>query len=457
MEQSWVHKLPPFLSEKLEGRHNLQEILGNTGWLAGDRIFRMGVGLVVSVWMARYLGPERLGTYRYGLALIVLLGYLANLGLNGIVVRDIVEEEEKRGEILGTTFALKLASGLVSVGMAAVVAWLLRPDNTLVRVMIAIMSSRLLLRAFDTIGLWFDSQVRAKYKVYAKTTAFGVGALIKVMLIVREAPLMAFAWAVAAEALVGALGLAFLYHATGQHFRNWSLNVRRVTGLLTRSWPLIISGFGAMVYMKIDQLMLGDMVGEAEVGIYSVAAQLSEVWYFIPTAIASSAFPALLENKEKSTAMYRRRLQQLYDALFLGALAIAIPTTFVSGPVVSFVYGPEFSAAGPILAIHIWASLFIFLRGALSKWLIAEDLYIFSIVTHGCGALVNVGINFIAIPVLGGLGAAVATVISYATASYFALFLHRKTWPAAKMMTRAMLSPFRLILRIMGFRSHNSV
>lgn len=455
MEQSWVQKLPHFLSSKLKGRRSLQEIISNTGWLAVDRIIRMALGLVVAVWLARYLGPARLGIYQYALALVALLGYLTDLGLNGIVVRDIVSEEGERGEIIGTTFVLKIVAGMVSAGLAMTVVWLIRPDDALTRVMVAIFSSQLLLRAFDTIDLWFQSQVRSKYTVYAKTTAFVLGALTKVALILLEASLVAFAWVVAAEALIGAVGLVLMYRGSGQHFGSWSINLRRVAGLLQRSWPLIISGFGAIIYLKVDQIMLGEMVGEAEVGIYSVAAQLSEVWYFIPTAIASSAFPALLKNKQKSAALYGERLQQLYDGLFAMALVIAIPMTFIAGPAVSWIYGSEFSAAGSVLSVHIWASLFVFMRGALSKWLIAEDLYIFSIVTHGCGALVNVGINLILIPITGGLGAAIATVISYAAASYLSLFAHRKTWPAAKMMSLAMLFPVRITAKLIKPRRNS--
>jgi PST family polysaccharide transporter len=265
-----------------------------------------------------------------------------------------------------------------------------------------------------------------------------------VVFILLDASLVAFAILVVVEMTMAAVGLIYFYRRQGPVFSEWTASVRELSEMLRRSWPLILSGFGAIVYLKVDQIMLGDLASERAVGIYAVAAQLSEVWYFFPAAIVSSVFPALLEQKADNKQAYKIRMQQLYDGLALSAFALAIPTTFLADFVIDFVYGAEFAGAGTILAVHIWACAFIFMRKALSKWIIAEDLYIFSIITHGAGAVTNIALNFYLIPSFEGLGAAVATVISYATASYFALFLHRRTWEAARMMTLALLSPIRL-------------
>ena len=197
-----------------------------------------------------------------------------------------------------------------------------------------------------------------------------------------------------------------------------------------------------MVYLKIDQLMLEHFRGDREVGLYAVAAQLSEVWYFFPVALANSVFPSLVALRSDDPEAYQRRFRTLYRLLVLGALAVSVPTALLARPIVTLLYGSAFSAAGTILTIHIWASIFIFMRAALSKWLIAEGLFVFSIVTHGAGAIVNVLLNLALIPSLGTIGAAVATVVSYGVASYLALFVHPATRPAAHTMSRALLTPF---------------
>ena len=419
----------------------------------GDRILRMGVGLVVSVWLARYWGPETLGIYQYAFAIVAMLSYLTDLGLNGIVVRDLVEtRDNQQARILGTTFGAKLTSGLLCVGLAVGTVWTLRPDDTLMQLVVFILAFQLFGRAFDVIDLWFQSRVQSKFTVIAKSTAFLTVALVKVVLILLDAPLVAFAGAVVAEITLGAIGLIYFFRKQGQRLADWTFKLAEVKTLLGRSWPLILSGFGAIVYLKVDQIMLGDLASERAVGIYAVAARLSEVWYFFPAAIVSSVFPALLEQRAEDRELYRKRLQQLYDGLALCAFALAIPTTFLADFVIDLVYGSQYYGAGAILSVHIWASLFIFLRKALSKWIIAEDLYVFSAVTHGLGAVVNVSLNFYLIPHYEGLGAAIATVVSYATASYLALFLHPLTWNAARMMSLALLSPLRLPIQFVRGR-----
>lgn len=414
----------------------------------GDRVLRMGVGLIVSVWLARYLGPETLGVYRYAFAIVALLGYLVDLGLNGIIVRDLVEADPKEeGRILGTTFGAKLTSGVFCIGVATGAVWTLRPDDALTQLVVFVLAFQLLGRAFDVIDLWFQSRVKSRFTVIAKSTAFLTVAASKVTLILFGAPLVAFATLVVVEVIIGAIGLIVFYKRQGKQVCEWTFRFRTLKSLLFRSWPLILSGFGAIVYLKVDQVMLGEMASNQAVGIYAVAAKLSEVWYFFPAAIVTSVFPALLETKEKNEDLYLTRMQQLYDGLALCAFALVVPITLFANPIIDFVYGSQFNGAGTILAIHVWASLFIFMRKALSKWIIAEDLYIFSAVTHGAGAATNVGLNLYLIPEYGGTGAAMATVFSYAVASYLALFLHARTREAAQMMTLAIFSPIRLPYR----------
>jgi O-antigen/teichoic acid export membrane protein len=214
------------------------------------------------------------------------------------------------------------------------------------------------------------------------------------------------------------------------------------------SWPLILSGAFSAVNLKIDQLMLGNMAGTAAVGTYAAAARLSEVWYFVPTAVAASVFPSLLIAKRESTSAYEHQQQVLYDLMIWLSLPIAIGMTVLSGPIVAVLYGPSYADSSAILAIHIWAGPFVFMAAILSKWLIAENLLKFSFIRHGIGAIINVGLNLLLIPPLGGIGAAVATLVSYAAASYVACFAYRPTWPAARRMSTALIAPLRAVARL---------
>lgn len=434
--------------EKLKIGSTLRRIITNAGWLFVLRVLRILWALFVSIWLARYLGPQQFGNFNYAIAFVALFGPLARMGLNGIVVRDIVREPERTDEILGTTFLLKLVGGITCFGVVVGAVSLLRPGDALTRVLVGIIAFGIIFQAFDSIDIWFQSQVQSKYVVYAKSTALILANLAKIVLILAEASLVAFAWVSALEIVAGAIGMAVVYRVRGYYIQAWRANVARVKSLLGQSWPMILAGVLAVVYLRIDQVMLGEMVGQREVGVYSTAVRISEVWYFVATAVTISVFPALVRSKSLGREIYEVRLQQLYDFLVWIALVVAVVLTFTSGPLVALLYGEEYSGGGLILAIHIWAGLFVFVREALGKWLINEGFMKFFLLGNGLGAAVNVLLNWFLIPAYGGVGAAVATVVSYAVAGYLACFIVPQTRGAGKMMSRALVVPFRTIARI---------
>jgi PST family polysaccharide transporter len=193
-----------------------------------------------------------------------------------------------------------------------------------------------------------------------------------------------------------------------------------------------------------DAAVQANRVGVEASGVYAVAARMSEVWYFIPQLLAAAVFPSLLRTKLVSAELYRQRMRMCLAAFALVATAIAVFITIFAGPIVLTLFGEQYGGAAAILQIHIWGGIFIFQRAVASKWMIAEDLFMFSFVSHGVGALLNIVLNLVLIPHWGAIGSAVATVISYAGASYLFTFCSRRTWPMARMMTETMLLPLSL-------------
>ncbi len=439
MKLDWVKILPAPIRVRLENRLNLQKILANTGWLLGDRLLRLGVGLGVGVWVARYLGSEQYGLFNYGVAYVSLFSVLATLGLDTLVVRDLVRDPARRDEILGTAFGLRLVGAVVACLAAAAAISVQRPADELVRLIVLLLATGLIVQAFDTVDLWFQSQVRSKYTVLAKNTAFLAVAAARLLLIQLRAPLLAFVVASLAEVALGAAGLVIAYHRQGQRLGAWRFRLRRAGRLLSECWPLILSGLAIMIYMKIDLIMLGDMVGDRAVGIYAAATRLSELWYFIPTAIVASVFPSIIEARQRSAAEYYRRLQQLFDLMAGLALLIAVPMTFLSGWVIEFLYTAEYAAAGPILAIHIWAAVFVFLGVAQSPWDVAEGLMRLALLRTVIGAVINVGLNLVLLPTYSGLGAAIATVAAYVCSAWLANALSRRTHIIFGLQLRALV------------------
>jgi len=441
MKPPWTRFLPARMRSALEGRQGLRSIISNTGWLFADKIIRMGAGLLVGVWVARYLGPDRFGLLSYAGAFAALFAAIATLGLDGIVVRNIVREPESRDTTLGTAFVLKLIGGSASFLLTLGAVFLVRPADPLTQWLVGLAAAGTLFQSLDVIDFWFQSQVLSRYTVYAKNAAFLLVAVAKVVLILVQAPLIAFAWAGCAEIALGAAGLVLAYRNTGRSLGEWRVDTTLARDLLRDSWPLILSGIVIMVYMRIDQVMLGQMAGDREVGVYSAAVRLAEVWYFIPMSIVSSVFPSIVEARSAGDGPFYRRLQKLYNLMAFLGYAVALPVTFLAGPVIRLLFGAAYDSAGPMLALLIWAGLFTNLGVARSTFLTAMNWTRVHFLTVSLGCVINVVLNLLLIPRYGGMGAVAASCAAYWFAAHGACFFYRPLQRTGWMLTRALFYP----------------
>lgn len=440
--------LPNFISRKFGARPNLLNVIDNIGWLFVERILRLGVGLFVGVWFARYLGPEQFGLFSYVSAFVALFGAFASLGLNNIIVRDLVTTPETTNLTLGTAFVLRSIGGIVAVGLMVLIIGWLRPEDEMSRTLVAILGFTLILKASDVIKCWFESQVQSRYVVWVESSVLLVMAVTKIFLILQHAPLLVFIWLVVVEsALVGA-GLIGIYLQQKNTLGNWSAQLYRARTLLRDSWPLALSGIAIILYMRIDQIMLGDMLNDEAVGIYSAAMKISELWYMIPVTIVASLFPTIIKSKLTNEALYRERLQSLMNVLVSLALVISIVIGFTANWITLLLYEQKYSGAGLILSIHVWACVFVFLGIPGSRWYLAENLQHIQLRRILGGAIINISLNFILIPAYGGVGAAISTVFSQAFAAYFLDAISKRTRVLFLLKTRAIfLGPINLILK----------
>lgn len=441
MHKTWMRFLPSFISRRLENRHELQRAIDNTGWLFADKLLRMGAGLLVGVWLARYLGPVQFGLLSFAGSFATLFSAPALLGLEAIIVRELVRTPTGREDLLGTTFFLRLLSGGISFALAMLTIVIIRPGEPLTRLLVALACSMLIFQAFDVIDLWFQSEVKSRSVVIAKNGAFLCSTAVKVALILGRAPLLAFALANALEIVLGALGLMVVYHRDGQLMSRWRIRTARVRQLLSESLPLVLSGIVFMVYLRVDQVLLGQMAGDGEVGIYAAAVRVAEIWYFIPTAVVSSVFPTIIKARECDEEEFYRRLQRLYNLMAFMGYMVAIPLTFCSGFIIDLLFGPKYAAAGPMLTLLVWAGLFANLTVARNAFLFAMNWSRVLLVAVTLGAITNVLLNVLLIPRYGGMGAVVASLVSYWAAAHGISFLHPPLFRTGRMLTRALLMP----------------
>jgi len=430
--------------KELKNHQGFMKYFKNTSWLFAEKILRMVVGLFVGIWVVRYLGPEQFGLFSYAQSFVGLFSVVAALGLNGIVVRELVKFPEKEQELLGTAFMLKVFGAMITLCILAIAVNFTSNDNY-TNILIFIIASAVIFQSFNIIDFYFQAKVMSKYVVFTNSFSLLLSSLVKIVLILNYASVMAFAWVVVFDSLVLSIGYLYWYFKIKKEFllSQITFDFELAKSLLKDSWPLILSAMVIAIYMKIDQVMIKEMLGSQEVGQYAAAVRLSEAWYFIPMVISSSLFPAIINAKKISEKLYYERLQKLYDLMVWMAIAVAVPVTFLGHWIVDLLYGSQYSEAGSVLMIHIWAGVFVFLGVASSKWFVAENLQKYSFYRTFCGAIINILLNFILIPKYGIIGAAIATLVAQLIASYIFNLFNQKLFITFQLQTNAILWLFR--------------
>jgi PST family polysaccharide transporter len=415
------------MNNSIAARHPyLKRIISNIGWLTVDRIVRLGLGVLITVAIARHLGPENFGKLNYGMAMFALIAVFATLGLDQVVQRDLVKAPADRDRFLGTCAILKTFAGVLGYLLLFVVVQLTVADAAS-RITCLIVGLALLVNGTFTFDNWFQSQTQAKYIVLAQNNAFIIATIARITFLYVGAGLLVFAGCVSGELILAAILSLVLFRIVAGRVGDWEFDSRLAARWLAESWPLLLSGVAIIVYTRIDQIMLAHLANDRALGIYSAAVRVSEVSYFIPGILAASFFPSIIRTRQLNADAYNIRRQHYFDLSVLLAVAIALPTTLLAGRIVNILYGNKYTEAVPILCALIWATVFVFIGGARQQYLIAEGHMKFSFGATLSAAILNVALNFILIPRYEGFGAAIATLISYGLSALFSSFFYAPT------------------------------
>lgn len=415
-------------------------------WLTIERIFNMFTGLFVGVWIARYLGPKDFGLYSYMISFASLFFVLSSLGLDGIVIRELVKFSDKRDKILGTSFILKLTSSVLVLPILFLATKF--TDNSLhVVMLILVIAASKIFQSFNVIDFYFQSKVLSRYIVFANITSLSIVNIMKIILIVSHSSLKSFVYLFIAEGIIVATSYIYVYSHKVSSVRNWSFDKNIAISLLRDCWPLILSSFIITVYMKTDQIMLKEMLGDVSVGYYSAAVKLSLPWYFIPGVIVGTLYPSIIKAKEISKEKYDDIMTKIYASMIWVAVFISVFTSFFYKDIVNLVYTSAYLASGKVLVIHIWASVFVYIGIVSSKWYITENLQIYSFYRTLAGAIINIILNYFWIPKYGIQGAAYATLFSQFVASYVFNILNYKTRGQFYIQTKSFIYPLLLIYK----------
>ncbi len=384
----------------------------NLAWLFGDRVVRLLVGAFMSVWMARYLQPALFGQLSFALAVSVVLAPVTTLGLQSVVVRELALGRISARRLVGVGFRAQLLSAFLSVGVACVFAGAASSFGSQEFWVVTIVALTLFPKAADSFRYVFESNGSFRYPVIADSAGFLLSTIVRILLIVFEAPLIAFAWALVFEAGTGGV-LLYVFYRRQARSEPGTGDRRILKGLLQTSWPLMLAATAAALYTRIDQIMLNFFLGNEAVGLFAAANRLIEAGFMFPGVAVLAANSMLLRSLKMDVALHRKQYRRVFFSMSAAAILVSILVTVFSHEIERLLYRDAFPGSGEVMAISIWALVFVVIGMVTNQWLISRNFTGYVGFRSGAGLLASVISNLILIPKYGIYGAAVSVVVGH--------------------------------------------
>lgn len=414
-----------------------KKIFGNSLWQISEKILTMLIGIVVSAWIARYLGVQEYGTANYIISIVSLFTAFSTLGMEKIIINDVIKQDEDEGVILGTSFILRIIGGILLLLLSQITIYILNGENILYQILGAIMGTCMIFKAFEVVEYYFQAKMNLKLVSIIRFITAILVAISKIVIIKLDFGVIGFVSTYLFDVIVAGFLFYILFKINNKS--KWKFSKIYAKQLLSKCWYVALAGIMTTVYMRIDQVMLGSMLDtKIENGIYSAAVRIAEMWYFVPIAVISSFQPAIIEKKKKKNEEeYINMVQRLYDLVALIGIAFGIGISIFGGFAVDILYGSEYQKASSILMISVWAGLFATLGSARSVWLVVENKQKFTVVYTLAGCVINIILNSILIPVFGAIGAGIATLVAQVIANIFALMIFKETRKSSLMILKS--------------------
>ena len=438
----------PFIRRYLEKLSaTKRKVLANVYWAMLGKVIRILSELFVGILVARYLGPKQYGLMSYAISFVSLFSILATFGLDNIEIRELSRAHITKEILIGTAFGLKLFFACITLLVIGGVVLAFEPDG-FTRAMIMVYSLSVVVNSFGVIRNYFTSIVLNEYVVKTEIFRTLVGAGIKILLLALRAPLAWFIVAVTFDSFLVASGYVYSYHEKVGRIFDWKYDGQVARYLVRHSFPLLLSGAAVLIYQRVDQVMIRNMIDDASVGYFSIAGKFTELILFLPIVMSQTIAPLLIRARETNVAAYVRKRQQFVDVIVWTALILAVFVSLGSSWLIRLTYGRQYLKAIPVLQIMAFKSVGMALTASSGQLIIIEHLQKWAAVRNLIGVAVCVGMNLLLIPRYGIVGSAWATILTVAFTGCLANAFIPPYHPALKIQVKALLLGWRELLRV---------
>lgn len=418
----------------------------NLFWLFSDKVLRLVLGVFVGVLITKHLGPTKFGMWNYVISIIALLNSLVNLGVDSILLNQLVSNHPSSiKKIFSAALWLRLITGfsgyIVILGFTFIWSSGNESNNL---ILYFIVGSNLIWQSSEIIDIYFQFGQRIRQATIVKYVSFFISLILKFIGVYFNFDLLYFVIVTSVELFIYFIIILSRYFISfGALSYNVEFNVFKK--LVSNGFPLMLSSFLIIFYMRIDQIMLGYLKGDFEVGIYTSALKLSEIWYLIPTVLISSFSTEILILKRNSNFEFEKRLMLIMSSLIYVSFAISLFVTFISEDLIMFVYGIDFIGSGSVLTIHIWTGILVSIGVCSNLFSVSNNLNYLILYKSIIGAVTNILLNFVFIPKYGAVGASWATALSQFVVTLPADLFWKSSHELFRFKLRSLLLPLQLI------------
>ena len=387
-----------------------KKLIKNIGWEVCGSIARLLISLVVSILTARYLGPANYGLINYVSSFCGFFSAFCTLGINAILVKELLDRKEEQGTVLGTTVAMRMTSSILCMIANCVLIAVVNPGEKLLLKLAVIHSFSMLFSVFDSIRFWFQARLETRIPVIASTIGYIVLAVYRIFLLATGKSVEWFALATTLDYAIVALVLMLSY----RRFNGLKFRVSATVGkdIFSRSRHFILAGLMVSLYAQMDKVMLKSMVDAVSVGIYSTANSVNGMWTFVVAALIDAASPIVYQSYNKGREIFKKQLKMLYAGVIFVCVLAGVFICMLAKPIISILYGEAYYSSIPVLRILVWSSIFSYLGVAKNIWVVSEKKNHYLVWFTAIGVGGNLILNSVLIPLFGATGAAVATVIT---------------------------------------------